>query len=89
MQDVTVDCVVTMALSSEDIKDMMAVTGRAEQLSCFGYLTTYGVVGGYETVNVYRDGREQDLVAVYKRGEHRFVMGAVWRPELQAYSFHS
>jgi hypothetical protein len=44
----------------------------------------------YPEVAIYNDGKN-DMVAVYfsEAGERRYVIGAVWRPESNEYTFHS
>ena len=51
-------------------------------------LTTWGL-GGYDSVKVFRDGKDSDLIAVYTGSGGRFVMGAVYDKDADTYSFHS
>jgi len=46
---------------------------------------------GYDKVSVYSDGKN-DLIAHYidlNDSDHRYTIGAVWRPESKEYTFHS
>lgn len=58
-----------------------------------GYLVTYISHGNYDHARIYRD--RDDMIAFYwndSNGEalgRRFTMGAIWRPELGKFTFHS
>lgn len=80
--------VVNLSLGLEDMQALNKVAGTEEVHKALGYATAYGAIGEYDTVNIYRDGGA-DFVCIYKRGEHSFTMGAVWRPERKTYTFHS
>lgn len=42
-----------------------------------------------QTVRIFNDG-DNDLIAVYLDNDvRRYVIGAVWRPESNEYTFHS
>lgn len=83
------DCVVTLCLDLEDMKALIAEAGTTEVHKALGYAVSYGAIGQYDTVNIRRDGRGADILCVYERGEHCFVMGGIWRPERSTYTFHS
>ena len=67
---------------------MNEVAGPEEVYKALGYATAYAATGEYDTLDIYQDGGA-DFVCIYRRGEHSFTMGAVWRPELKTYTFHS
>lgn len=85
------DLQVEMFLDKEDTDQILVHNGGAiaECSSAIGYLLTYALIGGWEHFNLRRDGKSADMLAVYRKAERTFVMGAVWRPELGKYTFHS
>jgi hypothetical protein len=58
---------------------------RPQLEKAVGRLAMYS---NYPEVHIYNDGAN-DLVAVYKDGERKFVIGAVWRPDEGKYTYHS
>ena len=53
-----------------------------------GYLVAYISHGNYDNARIYRD--RDDMIAFYwNEGGRRFTLGAIWRPELGKFTFHS
>ncbi len=52
-----------------------------------GYAVTYAAVGNYDSADIALIRGE--ISAVYRAGARTFVMGGIWRPELDAFTFHS
>lgn len=63
-------------------------TQQFELLAAIGYLSSYAIHGDFDNAVIYRD--HDDLIGFYTTSAgRRFTMGAIWRPELNKFSFHS
>lgn len=79
---------ITLMLSSEDMLQIAESIRTWDKLwEAIGYLTAWNL--SYPSVNIYRDGKTNDLVAVYRneKDERQYVIGAVWHDD--HYGFHS
>lgn len=52
-----------------------------------GYALAYTAVGDYDSADIALIRGE--ISAVYRAGARTFVMGGIWRPEFDAFQFHS
>lgn len=86
---------IEVSLSNADILHLNKVTRKEPNrgnlsalIEAIGYLVTYTTHGNYDSARIYRD--REDLIAYYwTEGGRRFTMGAIWRPELGKFTFHS
>lgn len=82
---------VTLSLTSEDMIQIAESIGSWDKLwTAIGYLSTWNL--SHPTVNIFRDGKDADLVAVYldSNEERQYVIGAVWHDGKDGhYGFHS
>lgn len=79
---------VSINLTSEDMIEIAETIGTWDKLwGAIGYLSTWNT--SYPYVQIYRDGKDIDLVATYRdvEGDRAYVIGAVWHGE--HYGFHS
>lgn len=79
---------VKLNLTSEDMIQIAQSIGTWDKLwEAIGYLTTWNL--SHPTVTVYRDGKSNDLIAIYadEGGGVQYVIGAVWHDT--HYGFHS
>ena len=84
---------ITLNLSQEDFN----IEHITQMQQTIGRLATWNMGNSYDRVQIQRDcqptpGVPIDMVAVYTASNGHsgpYVIGAVWRPEMQKYSFHS
>jgi hypothetical protein len=78
---------INLNLSSEDIVHFAETIGLDKLWGAIGYLSTWNL--DYHKVAINRDGRSEDLVAVYWKPDNTvgYVIGAVWHGD--HYGFHS
>jgi hypothetical protein len=81
---------IELHLDSDDLEQL--INGKAPGVldKAITRLTTWGL-GAYDSVKIFRDGKDSDLIAVYtgSGGTYRFVLGAVYDKGTGTYSFHS
>lgn len=70
-----------------DIDRIQAPVLKVQQ--AIGRLSMWGE-GSFPTVKIFNDG-DNDMVATYhdSEGVRKYVIGAVWRPSSNEYTFHS
>lgn len=88
--DMTAPRNLTVELTSEDIKFFRTLTaghGDDPIFRVLGYFVTWGL-GDYPEAKIWRS---RDEIMAFYTGPNgrRFVMAAVWRPELGVFSTHS
>lgn len=78
---------ITLNLTDNDIEEIIGFVGQANFQAAIGYLSTWNT--SYPYVQIYRDGKDIDLVATYRdvEGDRAYVIGAVWHDD--HYGFHS
>jgi hypothetical protein len=81
---------IELHLDSDDIEQLVKDTAPGAFDRAITRLSTWGL-GGYDSVMIFRDGKDSDLIAVYtgSGGTYRFVLGAVYDAKAGTYSFHS
>ena len=53
-----------------------------------GYLSTWNMK--YPEVEIFQEvGHSKNLMAVYRNGNSEYVIAAIWRSELERYTYHS
>ena len=81
---------IELHLDSDDLEQLIQNTAPG---ALYGAITRFNLwgLGGYDSVKIFRDGKDSDLIAVYtgSSGSSRFVMGAVYDAKAGTYSFHS
>jgi hypothetical protein len=78
---------ITLNLTDNDIEEITGFVGQDNFQAAIGYLSTWNTA--YPYVQIYRDGKDIDLVATYRdvEGDRSYVLGAVWHDD--HYGFHS
>tara|TARA_R110000822_G_C15034505_1_gene464625 strand:+ start:376 stop:627 length:252 start_codon:yes stop_codon:yes gene_type:complete len=79
---------VTINLTTGELTEIAMNTGSWEKLwHAIGYLSTWN--DSYPYVNIWRDGKDAHLVAVYRDTEtdRTYTIGAIWQQD--HYGFHS
>jgi len=81
---------IELHLDRDDIEQLIKDTAPGALDGAITRFNLWGL-GGYDSVKVFRDGKDSDLIAVYtgSGGTYRFVMGAVYDAKAGTYSFHS
>jgi hypothetical protein len=81
---------IELHLTSDDVEQLVESTAPGALDGAITRFTLWGL-GAYDSVKIFRDGKDSDLIAVYdmKAGTYRFVMGAVYDTKAGTYSFHS
>ena len=52
-----------------------------------GYLSTWNMK--YPEVEIFQEvGHSKNLMAVYRNGNSEYVIAAIWRSELERYTYH-
>jgi hypothetical protein len=79
---------VSLHLEKEFVEKLQHELGR-EFLNAIAYLSLWSMT--YDDVEIYRDGKGNDLIAYYRRteGGAQYTIGAIWREGEGKYSFHS
>jgi hypothetical protein len=90
---------ISIEIEGPDFLELARNTDHVDLTETIGYLCTWGITGGYDTVRIFMDLHSKtDLVAHYSNddeaqalhGKHqRFTMGAVWREDEGKFTFHS
>jgi hypothetical protein len=79
---------IELHLTSDDVEQLVESTAPGALDRAFTRFLTWGL-GAYDSVKVFRDGKDSDLIAVYSSESSRFVLGAVYDTKAGTYSFHS
>mgnify|MGYP001767337524 CR=1 FL=1 len=85
---------IDLYMPMDEVRDLAkrGVPGRALH-EALGYAMAYTAVGDYDSADIALIRGE--ISAVYTKGEREkgiartFVMGGIWRPEFDAFTFHS
>jgi hypothetical protein len=84
---------ITIEITPEDFLELARNTDHVDLTETIGYLCTWGITGGYDTVRIFMDLHSKtDLVALYTFTDDptsKYVMGAIWREESNKFTFHS
>jgi hypothetical protein len=84
---------ISIEIEPEDFLELARNTDHVDLTETIGYLCTWGITGGYDTVRIFMDLHSKtDLVALYTFTDDptsKYVMGAIWRAESNKFTFHS
>jgi hypothetical protein len=84
---------ISIEIEGPDFLELARNTDHVDLTETIGYLCTWGIRGGYDTVRIFMDLHSKtDLVALYTFTDDptcKYVMGAIWREESNKFTFHS
>jgi len=84
---------ISIEIEPKDFLELARNTDHVDLTETIGYLCTWGITGGYDTVRIFMDLHSKtDLVALYTFTDdptYKYVMGAIWREESNKFTFHS
>jgi hypothetical protein len=84
---------ISIEIEGPDFLELARNTDHVDLTEAIGYLCTWGITGGYDTVRIFMDLHSKtDLVALYTCTDDptsKYVMGVIWRAESNKFTFHS